>query len=72
MVKIDEVCEKTQNTHTVIEEMRRYLGSVQLVDFVSYMSVEIKGFAWHPDDLSIPEELVIKRKPELFNPENIC
>jgi len=70
-VRISTACRKTNDTVSVVPGMKKYLGSVQTVDCVDFDVVSIRGFSWHPQDLLTPDEDLLDRTPQFFDPENL-
>ena len=77
-VVVDERCHKTAMNQSLVSNMHQYLGTVQTIEYVGSVSINFRGFAWHPEDLTPvgPEDYSIhqSQKPkevEPFNPKEL-
>lgn len=76
MVKIDEQCLKTDEAHTLVPEMKKFLGSVQKITAIdsNRRSARICGFIWAMVDLIPASEEDLKpisKNKYLFDPESL-
>jgi len=75
-VYIDPRCFVTEKTYGFVDNMMKLMGTVQMVSCISKEGIEIKGYSWSPEDLSLPPDLkkikpIKKQTPVLFNPKEL-
>ena len=69
---------QTEKEHGFVDQMMSMLGTAQKIQSINiyYNEVEISGYNWSPEDLSLPHKLkktkpVKKHTSVLFNPEEL-
>jgi hypothetical protein len=77
-VLIDPRSAQTENEHGFVDQMMSMLGTTQRIQHVSiyYNEIEISGYNWSPEDISLPYKLketkpLKKYTPILFNPKEL-
>ena len=64
-VRINDVCIMTSNKWTLVYEMKDMRGGVYYIDSVEIDRVNIRGYIWCGEDLTIEDAPSLKDVPEL-------
>ena len=68
-VKISKTCPNTKQYYGWLSNMDKYLGTEQFIEKVNTVSITIKKYLWHPDDLT--KVIKKKTKDQFFDSKKI-